>query len=117
MSPDVRIQTESKKRKSASQADTRKKSIIDSGLELFFKKSNKSVKDACVSSQSMANHPLSNEYKYPTETTYSTSDGDNGSQRNADEPSRWKLFDTIKIHTDKRRSVDSNGKASQILTK
>lgn len=110
MSPDVRIQTESKKRKSSSQADTRKKSLIDSGIELFFKKNNKSVKDASVSSQPIAYHPLSNDYKFSTETTYSANDGDNGSQRISDEPSRWKLFDTIKIHTDKRRSVDTNGK-------
>lgn len=86
--------------------DTRKKSLIDSGIELLFKKSNKSVKDASVSS-----HPLSNEYKISTETLHTISDDDVVTQRSGstDEPSRWKLFDTIKIHTDKRRSVDANG--------
>lgn len=107
LSPDVRIQTESKKRRSLSQTDTRKKSLIDSGIELFgFKKSNKSVKEAGASS-----HPLSNDYKISTETLQTINDGDVLAQRSnsTDEPSLWKLFDSIKIHTDKRRSVDANG--------
>lgn len=61
------------------------------------------MKEASVSS-----HPLSNDYKISTEIN----DGDVGTQQRSsstEESSRWKLFDSIKIHTDKRRSVDTNG--------
>lgn len=110
LSPDVRVQTESKKRKSLSQADTRKKSLIDSGIELLFKKNTKTAsKDGSVSSQTAVNHPLSNASKSFTET--SGHDGDSATQRSnsADEPSRWRIFNTIRIHTDSRHTADVNG--------
>lgn len=106
LSPDVRIQTESKKRKSLSQADTRKKSLIDSGIELLFKKNNKATKEA---SQTAVNHPLSLDSKSFTET--SSLDGDSTTQRSnsTDEPSRWRIFNTIRIHTDSKHATDVNG--------
>lgn len=110
LSPDVRIQTESKKRKSLSQADTRKKSLIDSGIELLFKKNTRTAsKDGSVSGQTAINHPLSNDSKSFTET--SGHDGDSTTQRtnSADEPSRWRIFNTIRIHTDSRHTADVNG--------
>lgn len=111
LSPDVRIQTESKKHRNASShSDSRKKSLIDSGIELLFKKSPKSVKDGGIIS-----HPLSSNYKISTEVTtvpvhHSDKDGTSHHGSSAtDEHHKWKLFDTIKIHTDKRRSVDPSG--------
>lgn len=124
LSPDVRIQTESKKSKNAGVAggDTRKKSIIDSGIELLFKKSN-SKKDASGSggvfgqSPPKILHPLSNDYyKFSADITtvpvnYVDKESSSHHGNTAlDEHHKWKLFDTIKIHTDKLRSHDSNGK-------
>lgn len=114
LSPDVRIQTESKKHKT-SQSDSRKKSLIDSGIELLFKKSSKSVKDGGIISHQNISHPLSSDYKTSTDVTtvpvnYADKygSGHHGSTA-TDEHHKWKLFDTIKIHTDKRRSVDPSG--------
>lgn len=126
LSPDVRIQTESKKSKNAGSAggqsgDTRKKSIIDSGIELLFKKSSKNVgKDggggAFGQSPPKISHPLSSDYyKYSADITtvpvnYVDKESSSHHGHSAlDEHHKWKLFDTIKIHTDKRRSVDPNG--------
>lgn len=116
LSPDVRVQTESRKHKNAPlQSDSRKKSLIDSGIELFFKKNSKHVKDGGVIAQTSPqtiSHPLSNDYKYSSEVTtvpVSYVDKESGSGQPADEHHKWKLFDTIKIHTDKRRSNDPTG--------
>lgn len=130
LSPDVRIQTESKKSKNAGIAgahggDIRKKSIIDSGIELLFKKSNSSKKDAGKDSSAggvfgqsppKILHPLSNDYyQYSSEITtvpvhYVDKESSSHHGNSAsDEHHKWKLFDTIKIHTDKLRSHDQNG--------
>lgn len=120
LSPDVRIQTESKKHKSSPlQSDSRKKSLIDSGIELLFKKSAKTVKDggsvAGTQSHQTISHPLSSDYKSSAETTTVPAnyvDKEASHQHGAsatDEHHKWKLFDSIKIHTDKRRSIDPTG--------
>lgn len=118
----MRIQTESKKHKNAHlQSDTRKKSFIDSGIELLFNKHNKhGVKDGDISSSSpqhVISHPLLSDYhKCSTETTLlpkkdnnnsSSSRSNSSSSSTADEHHKWKLFDSIKIHTDKRKSIDA----------
>lgn len=119
LSPDVRIQTESKKHKNSPlQSDSRKKSLIDSGIELLFKKSSKNVKDGGViahATQQSISHPLSSDYKSSAEITtvpanYVDKDGvSHHSSSATDEHYKWKLFDSIKIHTDKRRSIDPTG--------
>lgn len=120
LSPDVRIQTESKKHKNSPlQSDSRKKSLIDSGIELLFKKSAKTVKDGGVIAPTQSHqtilHPLSSDYKSSAETTtvpvnYVDKDSSIQHAANAsDEHHKWKLFDSIKIHTDKRRSIDPTG--------
>lgn len=119
LSPDVRIQTESRKHKNSPlQSDPRKKSLIDSGIELFFKKQSKSIKDGGVITQTSPqniSHPLSSDYKSSAEITtvpISYLDKESTSQHGSsttDEHHKWKLFDTIKIHTDKRRSFDPTG--------
>lgn len=121
LSPDIRVQTESKKHRNSHATDTRKKSLIDSGIELLFKKNSKNVKDGGIIGQTsikpIISHPLSNDFyhKYSTETTLVPSnlcDKDNSSghgSSSTDEHHKWKLFDTIKIHTDKRKSIDSTG--------
>lgn len=125
LSPDVRIQTESKKSKNAGSAsgqsgDTRKKSIIDSGIELLFKKSSKNVGGTSAGafghSPPKISHPLSSDYyKYSADITtvpvnYVDKESSSHHGNSAmDEHHKWKLFDTIKIHTDKRRSIDPNG--------
>lgn len=121
LSPDIRVQTESKKHKNA-QSDTRKKSLIDSGIELLFKKHNRNVvRDGGIlshtSTQQIISHPLSNDFnKFSTETTLvpsnereSSSSSSHNANTTIDEHHKWKLFDTIKIHTDKRKSIDSTG--------
>lgn len=133
LSPDVRIQTESKKSRNSGTAgghsgDSRKKSIIDSGIELLFKKSSDIFgKDGGSSgggvfgqSPPKISHPLSSDfYKYSSDITTvpanfvnkeSSSHHGNSAQ---DEHHKWKLFDTIKIHTDRRRSFDPNGMCSK----
>lgn len=111
LSPDVRIQTESAKHRKA-KSDPHKKSLIDSGIELLFKKSSK---DGGVITTNIS-HPLSCDYKSSTEITTVPAhyvDKHNSSHHRGggsiDEHHKWKLFDTIKIHTDKRRSVDQTG--------
>lgn len=117
LSPDVRVQTESKKNKNASPSDSRKKSLIDSGID-FFKKHSKQVKDGGVvaaSTNTTIPHPLSSDYKFSAETTsvpvhFVDKDGSSHhSSTSTDEHHKWKLFDTIKIHTDKKRSPDPAG--------
>lgn len=118
LSPDVRVQTELKKHKNVLHSDSRKKSLIDSGIELFFKKNSKQVKDGGViasSSNQTVSHPLSSEFKSSAETTSVPAhfvDKDVSSHHShsaTDEHHKWKLFDTIKIHTDKKRSADPSG--------
>lgn len=122
LSPDVRIQTESRKHKNAAlQSDSRKRSLIDSGIELLFKKSSKSVKDGGISnSHQNISHPLSCDNKFSAEistvpTNYA--DGENSKHHSGttDEHHKWKLFDTIKIHTDKRRSIDPSGILNNLM--
>lgn len=125
LSPDVRVQTESRKHKNAPlQSDSRKKSLIDSGIELLFKKHSKYVKDGGVITQTSPqsiSHPLSSDYKSSAEITtvpVSYVNRDGGSHHGAsttDEHHKWKLFDSIKIHTDKRRSIDPTGELQGIF--
>lgn len=115
LSPDVRVQTESKRHKNAPlHSDSRKKSLIDSGIELLFKKHSKGAKDGAQTPSPSISHPLSSDYKYLTETTavpVSYVDKDSsGYHTGIDEHHKWKLFDSIKIHTDKRRSIDPTSK-------
>lgn len=114
LSPDVRVQTESKKHKNAPlHSDSRKKSLIDSGIELLFKKHPK--KDGAQTPSPSISHPLSSDYKYSAETTavpvsYVDKESSSHYGGGIDEHHKWKLFDSIKIHTDKRRSIDPTGK-------
>lgn len=116
LSPDIRVQTESKKHKQsiALHPDTRKKSLIDSGIELLFKKNPKTVKDGgiCASSTS---HSANSDSKSFIETTTvpggtSSPSHHEKNSSHSDEHHKWKLFDSIKIHTDKRQAADTNGK-------
>lgn len=68
------------------------------------------MKDDSGLTQTSITHPLSSEFKFSTETTNSSSsciDKDGLSQ--SEDHHRWNLFDTIKIHTDKRRLINPNG--------
>lgn len=113
LSPDIRVQTESKKHKhsTALHSDIRKKSLIDSGIELLFKKNPKNAKDSGVS----PSHSTHSDSKFSTEKTtapsgHSSSNYDKAhSSSHTDEHHKWKLFDTIKIHTDKRQNTDAHG--------
>lgn len=112
LTPDVRIQTESKKHKNAYlQSDTRKKSLIDSGIELLFKKHNKhGIKDGGILGNSphhVIAHPLSSDYSTETTLVPKKDNSTSSSSPSTEENHKWKLFDSIKIHTDKRKSVDS----------
>lgn len=110
LTPDVRVQTELKRRKSPSHSDLRKKSLIDTGIELLFKKSIRNVKDDGGLAQTSIAHPLSSDFKFSTETTNASGSCiDRDSLNQSEDHYRWNLFDTIKIHTDKRRLNDSNG--------
>lgn len=116
LSPDVRIQTESKKHKNSPlHSDSRKKSLIDSGIELLFKKSSKNAKDSGAGVAQTISHPLSSDYKFSAEKTsvpinyVDKESASHHSGSSTDEHHKWKLFDTIKIHTDKRRSVETTG--------
>lgn len=112
LSPNIRVQTISpSKSKTIIATDARKKSLIDSGIEMFFKKNPK---------QSISDHLTPNVlHKFNTEVTsvpISTLHGDggggdggndNGRDKDAtDDGHKWKFFETIKIHTDKRHGND-----------
>lgn len=103
LSPNIRVQTISpSKSKTIIASDARKKSLIDSGIEMFFKKNPK---------QSISDHLTPNVLnKFNTEVTsvpITTLHGGNDNGKDAtDDGHKWKFFETIKIHTDKRQGND-----------
>lgn len=108
LSPDIRVQTELKKLKNPITSDIRKKSIIDSGIELLFKKNSKNIKDGVV----QQHHAIDTNYnKHHTEITAGIGGAVEklGNFYHGDDNSKWNLFDTIKIHTDKKRTSDTKG--------
>lgn len=106
LSPNIRVQIISpSKTKTLIPSDARKKSLIDSGIEMFFKKN---PKNSC------ADHLTPNVLnKFNTEVTAVSiathhEDGGDGRQKDVtDDGHKWKFFDTIKIHTDKKHANDT----------
>lgn len=100
INPNIKIQTESLSAKKSQ--DHRKKSLIDSGLDLLFKKHPKSVKDGLSPPTLLLSHSkplagnelndivLENKEHHPEK--------------------RWKPFDSIKIYTDKKKGHDDHHK-------
>lgn len=84
--PDIKIHLESQKLKTS--PEVRKKSIIDSGIELFFRKIPKN-------SNASINDTVKNRIE--------TGTGDRSLDEKRD---KWKPFETIKIYSDKRKSQD-----------
>lgn len=84
--PDIKIHSESQKLKTS--PEVRKKSIIDSGIELFFRKAPKNT-----------NVNTNEIVKNRTETVVV----DKPIEEKKD---KWKPFETIKIYTDKRKALD-----------
>lgn len=121
--PNIKEQTESKN-KLKTYPDHRKKSLIDSGIELLFKKSNKIIKDGHHTDlkirpevvldnhhhQSNANHHLNNHHHYQTVSASSSPKHhhhhhNNHTHLHPDEK-KWRPFESIKIYTDRRKSHD-----------
>lgn len=104
ITPDVREQTVTSKQKpSSSCVDVRKKSLIDSGLELLFKKNSKNIKEGIINvHHSTDSNKSSTEVINPRNLTGS---GDHQRMTNED-GHKWKFFDSIKIHSEKRRCSD-----------
>lgn len=84
--------------------DHRKKSLIDSGLDLlFFKKHPKSVKDGLSPSAALHGKQLANnELKFQPDVVLDSK------EQSADK--RWKPFDSIKIYTDKMKGHEDHQK-------
>lgn len=88
----------------------RKKSLIDSGLEMLFKKSSPS------SSAKNHHHQHHTDTKIRPEVVLDSNNHHHHQQQrrpsggdrhlNTDEKRHWKPFDTIKIYTDRRKSHD-----------
>lgn len=81
ITPNIKIQTESNRNLKKTN-ENRRKTLIDSGIELFFKKNSK----------------LTNEVT--TKTNFENS-------YDHREEKKWKPFESIKIYTDRRKSHDS----------
>lgn len=88
--PDIKVHSESQALKVS--PDIRKKSIIDSGIELFFKKNPKISKDGCTNEN----------IKNRTETASLA-----GEKTPDERKDKWKPFESIKIYTEKRKSNES----------
>lgn len=104
INPNIKIQTESLSAKKSQ--DNRKKSLIDSGLDLLFKKHPKSVKDGLSPSTTFHTHSkqlANNELKFQPDVILESKE----QPHHADK--RWKPFD-IKIYTDKRKGHDDHHK-------
>lgn len=100
INPNIKIQTESLSAKKTQ--DHRKKSLIDSGLDLLFKKHPKSVKDGLSpSSKQLA----ANEFKFQPDVVL-----ENKEQQQCHPDKRWKPFDSIKIYTDKMKGHEDHHK-------
>lgn len=114
LSPNIRVQTISpSKSKTILASDARKKSLIDSGIEMFFKKN---PKPSVVSDHLTPNilNKLNTEVTaVPTVALHggndsgSSSSGAGRDKDSADDGHKWKFFETIKIHTDKRHANDT----------
>lgn len=81
ISPNIKIQTESN-RNSKKMNESRRKTLIDSGIELFFKK------NAKITGEVTAKNNFENSYDHREEK-------------------KWKPFESIRIYTDRRKSHDS----------
>lgn len=102
INPNIKIQTESLTAKKSQ--DNRKKSLIDSGIELLFKKHPKSVKDGLHPSTTLhshSKHSTSNELKFQPDVLLEE-------QHHHDK--RWKPFESIKIYTDKIKGHEDHHK-------
>ena len=103
ISPNIHIQTESKKSKMLG-GDNRKKSILDSGLELLFKKhtklSNKDGQSTLSSSKTYVTDHLHKLGPFRGEPILENRDGHSHS-----EEKKWKPFD-IKIYTERKKSTE-----------
>lgn len=95
--PNVKEQTDSSKRLKAPTTDIRKKSLIDSGIELLFKKSSQKIKDG--------HHHSNVDLKFKTDVVLDNSHGNA-----VDGDKKWNPFDSIKIYTDRRKSHDVDRK-------
>lgn len=109
INPNIKIQTESLSAKKSH--DHRKKSLIDSGLDLLFKKHPKNVKDGL--SPSTASHSkqllANNEIKFQPDVVLDSKEQQQHHHNNHHDK-RWKPFDNIKIYTDKIKGHDDHHK-------
>lgn len=109
ISPNVNVQTESSRLTAKTHTDVRKKSLIDSGIELLFKKHiNKNPKDT-----------NSTYHLHQTIDTQQTGQRFNQKDHNIiDQPSDKKriIFDNIKIYTDKRRKNQLETGPSKVIS-
>lgn len=108
--PNVKEQTESKgKHNKAAVHDHRKKSLIDTGIEMLFKKSSKSNKDNHHNITDLKIRPEvvldRNHHHQRHHGSSATSSPHHGNHLHPDDK-RWKPFETIKIYTDRRKSHD-----------
>lgn len=100
-------------------AGIRKKSLIDSGIEMLFKKSPGA---GPKSSHQHHNHihplaptsQLTDFHRHRSEFVLdkSPAKGANGAKGGSDERSKWRPFETIKIYTERRKSHDQIGGAA-----
>ncbi|XP_037036659.1 sorting nexin-13-like isoform X1 [Bradysia coprophila] len=105
INPNIKIQTESLSAKKSH--DHRKKSLIDSGLDLLFKKHPKSVKDGLSPSPSAHSKQLANsEIKFQPDVVLDSKEQPHHPDK------RWKPFDSIKIYTDKIKGHDDHHKGN-----
>lgn len=81
ITPNIKIQTESN-RNLKKNNESRRKTLIDSGIELFFKKNSK------ITNEATAKNNFESSYDHREEK-------------------KWKPFESIKIYTDRRKSHDS----------
>lgn len=91
----------------------RKKSLIDSGIELFFKKNSRGIKEGALQ-QSQSLHASGTDIKTNLEVIpIPLGNNDKSGHSSTDDGHKWKLFDTIKIHSDKKRSYESLSQRSE----
>ncbi|KAJ6633282.1 Sorting nexin-13 [Pseudolycoriella hygida] len=106
INPNIKIQTESLSNKKSQ--DNRKKSLIDSGLDLLFKKHSKNVKDGLSPSTATHSHsskPLaSNELKFQQDVVLDSKEQPHHLEK------RWKPFDSIKIYKEKVKGHEDHHK-------
>lgn len=96
LSPDIKVQTESKKHKP--QSDIRKKSLIDSGIELLFKKNTRIIKDGGVANEKFRAELISGP---STEKHHQVHQQPHHDER------KWRPFESIKVYTEKRKGHET----------